>query len=522
MPPTGRRVIGAILILALILVGTPAFGDNSSTHSSGTVFNVKKFGAMCDGVTDDTVAVQKAVDAAEAAGGGVVEFPSGTCLLNSYRPSSHPWFFYNLLIGSQVRLHGAAGARLLQGPGGRHALLPGATEVRNTVLAVGRDYTVIRFQKASFNGGFYGLNPTTAGSSSVTLSAPAESAHFNPGDYVAIYKSNPGDVIPTEPSQIMFVERGAGVLRLRYPLARSFPAPLIANVTSLVTTTVAVENLIVQGVEPLAVTETFGFGASSNQFIFDTSVCGSNVVNVSLNTLIDFRFVGNTFQSAGPKHAGIELPQRNSQHGLFDGNTFNASNVGFGEYAAHITFTHNRFLIHANPSVGAGIFIGGKDVDFSHNEVQGGNITGGSGWGTLLADFVGPADYAAYVGEVRIASNSFDCRADGNACLGIVSPDTSVIDNTLKVKGTGNGIHVEGPLLQANLIRSNSLAMGTGDGMLIVTPATGGGGSIVSGNKISGLGSRGIYINAHGAPKAGGVILSNNTVVGFASPLVIH
>ncbi len=477
---------------------------------------------MCDGVTDDTVAVQKTINAAGAAGGGIVEFPSGTCLLNSNYPSSHPWFFYNLIIGSNITLRGTNGAKLLQGPGGRRPLAPGATQVRNTVLAFGSDYTVVRFQKLAYNGGFYDLEATALNSSSATLAHPADASKFKVGDYVAIYKTTVGDVIPTETSQVTSVNASTGVLGLRYPLARSFSTPSIANVTALVTTNIGVRNLAVQGTEPLAVTEAFGFIAQNDQFIIDTAVGGSNVCALNLNTLHDFQFINSSFTSIGPAYAQFELAQRNSQNGRFEGNTFTGSNVGFGEYAAHITFRNNHFWIHANPSVVAGIFIGGKDVTFSHNDVHGGNITGGSGWGVMLADFVGPSDYAAYVGQIRIANNHFDCQADGNACLGIFAADTSVVGNSIIATGSALGIHAEGPLLQANRIEGNTLSMGSGDGMLIVTPSTGGGGSVIMSNTISGSGAHGIYVNAHGAPNAGGNAFSNNVITGFGTTLSIH
>lgn len=63
------------------------------THTGGSsvlvrtwasqVFNVKLFGALGDGSTDDTSAVQAAITAANAAGGGKVYFPRGTYIIAS-------------------------------------------------------------------------------------------------------------------------------------------------------------------------------------------------------------------------------------------------------------------------------------------------------------------------------------------------------------------------------------------------------------------------------------------------------
>jgi len=53
-----------------------AFGG-ASEGASGGVYNVKSFGAEGDGTTDDSTAIQDAIDAATANNGGIVFFPTG-------------------------------------------------------------------------------------------------------------------------------------------------------------------------------------------------------------------------------------------------------------------------------------------------------------------------------------------------------------------------------------------------------------------------------------------------------------
>ncbi len=489
--------------------------------STGNTFDVTAYGAVGDGVADDTPAIQRAITAAaKCAGGGTVYFPARTYLLNSHYPSSHPWFFYNLIVGSNVTLSGQTGAKLLQGPHGRHPILAGATEVRNTVLACGLDYATIRFQKTSYNGGFHELKPSHAGASTVTLAKTSDTSHFAEGDYVAIYAQATGDVIPTETSRVASVNASTGVLSLKTPLARSFSTPLIARVTSLATTNVGVKNLIVQGTEPLAVTEAFGFTAEKNQFLIDCSVGGGNVTGLNLNTLNGFRFSGNTISCVGSSFCIMELPQRNSQNGCLEGNTFEVRQMGMGEYAAHWKFTKNRFTLHPDAKTAVGLFIGGFDIDFSNNHVEGGNLTGGGGFGCLTADYSAPDDYAPFVGKIKIADNTVSCQADGNACLGLFAPDTVVTGNTLTVKGSAVGIHAEGPLPQSLTIENNTLSMGSGNGMVIATPVRDG--STISGNTLSGsAGAVGILVASPRSPNSGTHMISNNAIRGFGADVAI-
>ena len=84
-----------ILFLLFLLIAAPSFAGNVS---------VKDFGALGDGVTLDTKAVQAAIDRAGSEGGGVVSVPAGTYLCGS------------IWLRSNVELHLDAGAVIKGSP----------------------------------------------------------------------------------------------------------------------------------------------------------------------------------------------------------------------------------------------------------------------------------------------------------------------------------------------------------------------------------------------------------------------
>ena len=91
LPPLGRFVVLFALARAIAAGQTPA----------PAVFSVRAFGAAGDGRTLDTAAVNRAIAAAAAAGGGTVEFAAGDYLCHSIRLRSH------------VTLHLGAGATIV-------------------------------------------------------------------------------------------------------------------------------------------------------------------------------------------------------------------------------------------------------------------------------------------------------------------------------------------------------------------------------------------------------------------------
>jgi polygalacturonase len=72
------RIFAGSFALALVFANSPL--PLTSSAQQPNVYNVKTFGATGDGKTVDTQAINKAIDAAAAAGGGTVYFPAGNYL----------------------------------------------------------------------------------------------------------------------------------------------------------------------------------------------------------------------------------------------------------------------------------------------------------------------------------------------------------------------------------------------------------------------------------------------------------
>src|SRR6201996_1600609 len=92
--------------LGVAAVGFPvaslaAAQQPSSGEVPSAIFDVRKFGATGDGKTLDTPAVNRTIEAAAAAGGGIVFFPAGTYLC------------FSIHLKSQVHLYLSQGCTIL-------------------------------------------------------------------------------------------------------------------------------------------------------------------------------------------------------------------------------------------------------------------------------------------------------------------------------------------------------------------------------------------------------------------------
>lgn len=137
------------------------------------IFNVQNFGAKGDGITDDTAAIQSAIDAAAAAGGGQVYMPTGTYIVSGGEEPSDGC----LMLKSNVYLYGdGMGATTVKVADGSDTKITGVIRsaygeethdfgVSNLTIDGNRDHTT-----GKIDGWFNGYIPGQAGyDSNVTL-----------------------------------------------------------------------------------------------------------------------------------------------------------------------------------------------------------------------------------------------------------------------------------------------------------------------------------------------------------------
>lgn len=104
-----KRISIVLIVVTLMSLAFLQRAD-SSRAENGDFFNVRAFGAKGDGKAVDSDAVNKAIDAAAAKGGGTVFFPAGTYLCFSIRLKSNITIYLDngstILAAEPVKDHG--------------------------------------------------------------------------------------------------------------------------------------------------------------------------------------------------------------------------------------------------------------------------------------------------------------------------------------------------------------------------------------------------------------------------------
>jgi polygalacturonase len=112
-----RRIISVFMWLAL--AGWVHAANPAMPVIPATIFNVTDYGALGDGAKDNTTNIQNTINAANAAGGGIVEIPAGT------------FWSGPITLLSRINLHVDAGATLQMLP---YGIYPGGATNAQTFI----------------------------------------------------------------------------------------------------------------------------------------------------------------------------------------------------------------------------------------------------------------------------------------------------------------------------------------------------------------------------------------------------
>ena len=466
------------------------------------------------GKSDSAAPLQQAIDHISAQGGGTLLIPRGNYAMNTYRRSTHPCKFTNILVPSNVTLRGESGTRLRQNPSGR-ATVRGCDTVENSVLAVGLHGT---FQTIAFQRGqFYDAHPVTANDVRVTATKATDAAHFVVGDAICVYEEKSGDVLPSEFMIVTSVDAATGVIGLGVHLARSFPTAFITKVTGSAVRNVNLQNLTLEGAVPFEAQEGFNITLENCILRYDNTVGGSNLVTgMVVNTIRGFHMSGGSVEPVnGSSLVGTEIPQRNSADVTFEGVTFTGTSVGTGEYGIHWKFSGCTFWLTSANAPQAFTFQG-WDMVATGNTFH---ATGYSAPGaTCVSDFSGTlGSHPALFGGVRFLQNFIYCdtRGSGNPAVKSVLPGTEWSGNHIEGNpGTvGAALNSDGFVFSGNDLKVSNVSWA-----ILAETFSGMDRGVITNNVVSGGGTSPHGVDfPNGAPRAGGYVITGNRFLGFTS-----
>jgi len=151
----------------------------ANTYSGFKVYNVETYGAVHNGVTDDTVSIQTAINAAFAAGGGRVYFPQGIYIIGGDLQTSIDGINYNSQIyipqtnfddlnRTSIELSGEFQPNLLRSLGISTTLDPNSGVVlRSTIQGSGVEPCVIKNKGAAAN--YTGISYTSFKAKNISI-----------------------------------------------------------------------------------------------------------------------------------------------------------------------------------------------------------------------------------------------------------------------------------------------------------------------------------------------------------------
>jgi hypothetical protein len=193
-----------------------------------TLFDVRDYGAVLNGIADDTLPVQATIDAAKAAGAGDVRIPFGTALCNAgVAPGVAPLTPYTRL-GHTYALSIISDNIHIVGPGTiRTTANASCLFIAGSGKPGGPQNWVDYAIWADAVTTVYAISPATRAASTVTLTTPAQASNFVAGDNVYIRSgqltANTQNSEPdAEINRVVSANATTGVIVLERPLCKDY------------------------------------------------------------------------------------------------------------------------------------------------------------------------------------------------------------------------------------------------------------------------------------------------------------
>ena len=309
------------------------------TALAGT-FNVKSYGAKGDGTTDDVAAIQAAIDAAGAAGGGHVYFPPGTYKLIAYTTVTYTGggttTYHLRVLNDRITFRGVGRSSIIQSAANVNPfhLYKTPTSTSNWEFAHSLIPTV------------YLMGAAAVGDSSVTLTTHGQAANFAAGDYAFIRTGEVLDTYTQQPdselNQVVSANAGTGVVKFRWPLSKSYAQEYFIAGTAGKTSTAVTANLALFGIANVTAHTLVDIAFYDLHFDGPTSVyaiIGSGIVGFTMERC-------SGVMPMGPLSLNIV------RHGRVSNNRFEFTGSGAATYGVGIGYGTSDMTVSDNVLTG--------------------------------------------------------------------------------------------------------------------------------------------------------------------------
>jgi hypothetical protein len=392
---------------------------NEWLAKGGITHNVKHgYGAAGDGTTDDTAAIQAAIDAVTVAGSGIVYLPEGTYkLVDTTTRSGVSW---HLSVPSDnITITGPG--TLTTSEATTHALWVGGW------IKAGSSWDATAYADYGYGQPtFYNMTAAAQGDVSVTLTTVAQAANFAVGDRVFIRSGQTLSARITEPdaeiNEVVSANAGTGVIVLKYPLTKAYAQEYFVSGTTGVTTTAVTANPATYGIGK--VTDRTSVNVTLEGFAIEMANTWHAITGSGVDGLVirNMRVTGGPMMSMGNYRGAIIADNTNSYHG---------SN-SYGITAATgttDTIIENNELSNSQAVNQIHLHEGSARIMVRSNKL----VNAGSG-----------ADFNA----ISVRARAYNVRIEGNEIVGAGSGVAILVDESCD----GGGV-----------VRDNQVAAGSGD-----------------------------------------------------------